>query len=817
MKKLSTLLLLLVIFMMGGVISSAQTFTASDAPSNGQWSENTHWYTIKFKNQSNESNYRYWATDDNHLSLVGSLLSKVVTGDPKADYLWCAVSDANVENGYKFYNLSDGITKVLGFTIGSGDGGNDRAKMYDVDNIPEGVVTTLVYCANQLSGTNSFKLNGTDNRYLNSRDPYLAVWADGRAVSTSCDGSAFTFEEVSSDEVNTLLSSRYDELKTQATTYNEAESGHGGELFYHTQEALDYLKEICATEKPTDISTLSTTISQLKVSLKDIALPIVGKKYALKNYVGGYLYMGHLSAYPDASVCMHFNNELTSKDQVWTLEGDCSAAVSSNAIQIKNAYYNLYISGEKTGGGYFVSSATSTSYSIAPNDGNRWGSAAINRYGVDNSCLNKEAATNTLASWYSEGNSSWYFEEVSDDAYNALAEPAPVQDFVSDWAQAAESWKSKLPIVADAVTTAQATFNNGKNLSNAKAYLKAVEDHSYYRFESERTISLDGETSVAYLSIDGNNNAHAYKKNLGDVNQIWQVYDYNGATKLRHPNTGKYMNKFSRGSSSETGISDDAANSATVRFSSVTTANHAEGYFWIYDQQAAHDGHNSAMNVEGDGRITNWDDCAGGHWKILEAESIEVPLTAVGSKTYATVYLPFAVSAVTGANAYVGTLNAERNYIDFTDVTSGFAAREGVVLEGESSAEEHKAVLTIGGTVEKKENCFTGSCTPVSVAETERDNYRVLGISTTDESHIAFFKPSAQLTTIGANRAFIRNTNLSSILNVRYGQIEGIGEVTTSPAVEHSDAPVYDLTGRRVMQTVKGGVYIQNGKKFIVK
>ena len=515
---------------------------------------------------------------------------------------------------------------------------------------------------------------------------------------------------------------------------------------------------------------------------------------------------------------MHFNDNLVSKDQVWTLEGDCATALESNAIQIKNVYYNLYISGEKTWGGHFATANTGTSYHLIANDGNRYGTSAINRLNSGNSCLNKEVATNTLASWASEDNSSWYFEEISDDAYNALAEPSPAQDIVSDWGQAADYWRAKLPIVADAVTAAQTTYNNGKNLSNAQAYLKAVEDHSYYRFESERAISLDGENSVAYLSIDANNNAHAYKENLGDVNQIWQVYDYNGATKLRHPNTGKFMNTFSRGSGSETGISDNSGNWATVRFTSVTTANHAAGYFWIYDQQDEKDRHKSAMNVESDGRITNWDDCSGGHWKILEAESIEIPLTTVGTKTYATAYLPFPVSAVTGASAYVGTLNAERNYIDFTDVTSGFAAHEGVVLEGDASAEAHKAVLTIGGTVEKKENCFTGSCTPVSVAETERDNYRVLGVSTTDESHIAFFKPSAQLTTIGANRAYILNTNLSSILNVRYGQmIEGIGEVATAPKAEPSDAPVYDLTGRRVMQTVKGGVYIQNGKKFIVK
>jgi hypothetical protein len=45
------------------------------------------------------------------------------------------------------------------------------------------------------------------------------------------------------------------------------------------------------------------------------------------------------------------------------------------------------------------------------------------------------------------------------------------------------------------------------------------------------------------------------------------------------------------------------------------------------------------------------------------------------------------------------------------------------------------------------------------------------------------------------------------------------GETTVIDAVEveNANAPIYDLSGRRVLTTVKGGVYIQNGKKFIVK
>jgi hypothetical protein len=45
------------------------------------------------------------------------------------------------------------------------------------------------------------------------------------------------------------------------------------------------------------------------------------------------------------------------------------------------------------------------------------------------------------------------------------------------------------------------------------------------------------------------------------------------------------------------------------------------------------------------------------------------------------------------------------------------------------------------------------------------------------------------------------------------------GESTAIETVEKVDAnaPIYDLSGRRVVNMTNGGVYIQNGKKFIVK
>lgn len=199
MKKLSTLLLLLMLFM-GGVISSAQTFTASDAPSNGQWSENTHWYTIKFKNQAADQDFRYWSLRSNLLTEDGSMTTDVQgNNDLVAEDLWCAVCVDEANKGYQFYNYTAGTTKILGMT-GSEDGG--RAKMYEKSALADNsdVYTTFYYnqTAFRYDGVvpNAFRVATTGNNYLNSRTQnskaYLAFWNNSEAIK-NCSGSAFLF------------------------------------------------------------------------------------------------------------------------------------------------------------------------------------------------------------------------------------------------------------------------------------------------------------------------------------------------------------------------------------------------------------------------------------------------------------------------------------------------------------------------------------------------------------------------------------------------------------------------------------------------
>ena len=54
---------------------------------------------------------------------------------------------------------------------------------------------------------------------------------------------------------------------------------------------------------------------------------------------------------------------------------------------------------------------------------------------------------------------------------------------------------------------------------------------------------------------------------------------------------------------------------------------------------------------------------------------------------------------------------------------------------------------------------------------------------------------------------------LSKVRIIEKGQFTGIDEVDTSTST--SVKAVYDLSGRKVKQPAKGGVYIQDGQKII--
>lgn len=192
-------------------------------------------------------------------------------------------------------------------------------------------------------------------------------------------------------------------------------------------------------------------------------------------------------------------------------------------------------------------------------------------------------------------------------------------------------------------------------------------------------------------------------------------------------------------------------------------------------------------------------------WYIIEATDVEVALNTAGDASYATTYLPFAVSNVEGATAYIGK-KLNESTLHATAIEAGIPANTGVILKG--AANEAKAVLTLGNATSD----VTGNALTGTLVEKDYTDELVFGKSA--EGAVGFYSMAAGKK-IGANKAYLEAAAAQAMKLVFDGDVTGIENVMGEAA--DANAPIYDLTGRRVMKAVKGGLYIQNGKKFIAQ
>ena len=236
---------------------------------------------------------------------------------------------------------------------------------------------------------------------------------------------------------------------------------------------------------------------------------------------------------------------------------------------------------------------------------------------------------------------------------------------------------------------------------------------------------------------------------------------------------------------------------------------HVGKTFLFFDQAVGAD--YSYIHAGGQGsRMIGWEaatSSTASRWYVIPATDVEIDMTAQGDKKYASAYLPFGVSNVAGATAYTGALNAEKTAIDMTATTS-VPANIGFVLVGT----ENKATLTIGKADAIEGNALTGTNTGIAFAEaTPKANYLVFGVN---NGTVGFYTPG-NVTAIPANKAYINASAITgSAIALNFGNtVTGINAATINNG--ENNAPIYDLSGRRVWAPVKGGLYIQNGKKLV--
>ncbi|MGM9691683.1 MAG: hypothetical protein ACI3X6_00565 [Alloprevotella sp.] len=217
---------------------------------------------------------------------------------------------------------------------------------------------------------------------------------------------------------------------------------------------------------------------------------------------------------------------------------------------------------------------------------------------------------------------------------------------------------------------------------------------------------------------------------------------------------------------------------------------------------------------------------AEGYWYLREAETFTVKMNAVGGQSYATAYAPVALAKPESETVklYTAAFSADKKSLVLTEITSPVIAKETpIVLISESAAATATLALSYAAG-ETQSSDMTGCLLKqLFDADANRKDYRTLGRNGNGE--VGFFVPSDGVTNIPANRAYLNipeSSTLSELTNNLVLRFEDGTETGIAPSVlfgtqEEQPAAIFDLSGRRVQQAAKGGIYIQNGKKIYIK
>lgn len=185
--------------------------------------------------------------------------------------------------------------------------------------------------------------------------------------------------------------------------------------------------------------------------------------------------------------------------------------------------------------------------------------------------------------------------------------------------------------------------------------------------------------------------------------------------------------------------------------------------------------------------------------------------------SFATLALPFdfkvASSNTNDAKLYSGAYNASTGTLDMTAVEGVVPANAGVVIKSDSKATS--IVLTANtkyAATALTDNQLVG--TTEEIAFSNLTDKLVFGVTT--QNHVGFYTAGGSAA-LPANRAYLPTSVLGGENAVAMnfgGNVTGINAVVKAGK---ANAAIYDLTGRRVTRTVKGGLYIQNGSKFVAR
>lgn len=162
---------------------------------------------------------------------------------------------------------------------------------------------------------------------------------------------------------------------------------------------------------------------------------------------------------------------------------------------------------------------------------------------------------------------------------------------------------------------------------------------------------------------------------------------------------------------------------------------------------------------------------------------------------------------------YKGSVNTAIHELTLSQVDAA-PANAGVMLLGENSSANEVTLKAVSGVAALEGNSLVGITSELS----DLTGKLILGISD-QTGAVGFFTAGSSVASLQANHAYLpwTDSQVKGISMRIEGEATSIGKIEGGQTNASGNGAIYDLMGRRVLRTEKGGFYIQNGRKFIVK
>lgn len=794
------------------VVDISELVTFSDAPTNGKWAANTHWYKIK-NGKGNYLSSSFVKSNTDHLYLDTS-------GDPGTAGYWCVVG--NETDGYSFYNYSTG--KILEMSPASTAEANVYARVTDPASITSGFTTKFDLSCSIYKETNDpsrrvmIKAHGSNNAYWTKHGNTdlacgncLAYWSDNVAMNDN--GSSFFFEPVNVTPINVTIN------------YNS-----GGEYpFTRTIQKLPgttvgvedigvpFFKNFAITPQNTEVRE-----GLVVEATCDPNFPIVaGKVYKLtcqpektKNYC--FSYEGASTNYAKFNV----SQATITPNSYWCFE---HISGTENMFYVYNMGAKKYLS-FRNARAYAIfddkenpTSGYTTKVRITPN-----GDGFNLQHETGYACCSKHMSSNgegdRMGSWsggedgLSNADSRIFAIDITSELASLFSNPVPEDEYVGSGTS---------PLLITTATAASSDPTRANVEACMEAYMNPQLSHyvnasKYYQIIFRATTGnkyLTHKNATAPYSAGSFGNAEntavaavatADATSTDYIASLYQLIPTSNGVQVRAVNLGQ-----SWGDASSTGPATTTGKGTA--YVTAVVADKEDKSYWNFKV-----GENNYLAYTSDeSSLTTSLSPTEARVKAVTT----IPVT-IKSTLWTSLCLPVDVTMPANVVAYKGAVTSEGR-IELTAIPAGVRIPAGhgfLALADENAYTDGQYLFPIA-TGEETEanmngNCFSGATIKCS-GMTDVTYYALA----TKNGHTGFYKVATG--TIPANKAYLMGSELSAGGNTNMLQLVMGGEGETT-GLNHLNMPnkqgrLYDLNGRLVVYPTSGVYVTEDGKKIFIK